>query len=283
MAPGETILLRNGDLGAIVTTTFGMTITSLRRGSGPELLYSTTARTIRPYPLGARGEESAATVAPLLFGGWFEMNPTAGLPHGPRRAREYYHGEAVRRSWTVVDRGPDFVEAGIEAWSAPLTLNRRIAVHDGGVSATTTIRNTGDDSVVISPGEHPCFRRTVFAGGRIDNDAWADARRPPTPIPASPNSSSGNARLRGPTAVTLRAQDGRAVVVQPDSAAHDVVEVWWNFAPAPATESVSAESTSPDDWDCLAIEPLSPETPLAAGEIFTSTTTILVGDEWRTP
>lgn len=269
----DIVHLRAGELEAEIMPGLGMTVVSLRRGSGPQLLYVTNMRIPRPVLLGPPGPESAATLAPLLLGGWFEMNPTAGLPSNSSGAAAYFHGEAIRKPWTVIDHGPDFLKARSTACGDALALARRISVEAGRLVVATQIRNVGTNSVTISPGEHPCFPRELFAGGRLENETLEIASNPSSLIPPSADSSSGNAtlRLRGP--VTLRARDGRSLIVEPDGQAHQTVGVWWNYVDDP-------NPTSPERWDCLAVEPLTHERALEPGETFNSKTALVVGAEW---
>jgi galactose mutarotase-like enzyme len=259
----------------------GMTIVSLRlRGTQENVLWErdrdrhpTVSRDIGPP-----GQPSIDTLHGLFVGGWFEMSPHAGLP-GVLDGREtMLHGEAPRLPWDV-----DVVESGVlEASTAcvryPLELRRRLELDGARVSVSSTIRNTGADSVTITHGEHPCFSRDVFSGGTIAVNARRAYVPPPLDVdnaslqegeftwPHAPAASGGHVdasqipveadgahdhialELAEPW-VMLTTALGHRITLELRLDTHPYVLVWMNYR-APSKPSLGK-------WDVFAIEPMT--------------------------
>lgn len=151
----------------------------------------------------------------LLVGGWFPMIPNAGLPGG--RPELWMHGEAARLSWEVIGGGPAQCTAAVLLPSSNLFVERTVTVLGSRIRTQTVVSNNGHRSVLFAPGEHPCFSRSAFQGGRIvvteGAQAWATA-------PAQPSAASfaEGDRFSWPDArlVTGGTGDAGAVPREPD-------------------------------------------------------------------
>lgn len=267
---GVTVSSRN--LSVRVEPDRGMTLVSLI--AGRELLWATD-----PAPdsairaLGEPGRSSGERLEAVLQGGWFEMTPNAGLPHRPDRPAAYFHGEAVRRSWRVVSHSATHLEAELRLSSEPIALRRRVEVQLDTVVVASELQNLGSDSRPVSPGEHPCFRRDVFAGGSLTvrGRPLGPAAVPGT-IPVHADGTSGNAAvgLTDP-AVILTAVDGLQVRMRVDLDSHRDLGIWWNYS--------RGDGVGIDAWDTIALEPLTrfqDEVLLAPGATYSSRTIVEV-------
>jgi galactose mutarotase-like enzyme len=164
------MLLRGETIEAEILPDFGMSIVSLRDGSGREQLWRRPD--FSPPPLsreiGPPGEPSTEAMFALWPGGWFEMSPHAGLPGELDGRLTMLHGEAARLPWEVLDSGPSHLEAGVDAVHEPLRLRRRIEAEGDALLLHSRIENHGDAPVEVCHGEHPAFSRVDFAGARIE-------------------------------------------------------------------------------------------------------------------
>jgi galactose mutarotase-like enzyme len=100
----------------------------------------------------------------ILAGGWFTMIPNAGLP-GMRNM--WMHGEAARVTWHVAAVGDSHCTCRIRLPYSGLFVERTVVLEDATVRTYTRVANIGREDVAFAPGEHPCFPRRGFAGGRI--------------------------------------------------------------------------------------------------------------------
>jgi hypothetical protein len=156
-----------------------------------------------------------------------------------------FHGELNRLPWEVVDRGPTWIEACVETGRSPFAVQRRVAVDRGELRVDTAIANVGAAPASYIYGERPCLWRETFAGGRL----LLDARSAWVPAPSFT-----------PERAVLRPGErfGRELALELDLAAtpHLLLSVAY------------------DDWDMLAVEPVSApgrgvEDAVAAGAVHT--------------
>ncbi|HEY0871581.1 MAG TPA: hypothetical protein VGD55_14380, partial [Acidothermaceae bacterium] len=89
------------------------------------------------------------------------------------------HGEIARLPWTVTAVDDVSITARVNTVSPSWQVKRTVAMTDVGFTLHTEAVNTSEASLLCSYGEHPCFARDVFAGGRID--LAASAAFVPTP------------------------------------------------------------------------------------------------------
>jgi len=167
MAP---MLLRGETIVAEILPDFGMSIVSLRDGSGRERLWRRPDFTAprRTRDIGPPGEPSIEAMFALWPGGWFEMSPHAGMP-GLLDGREtMLHGEAARLPWEVVDAGPSHIEAEADCVHEPLRLRRRVEAEGDELRLRSSVENRGGEPVEVCHGEHPVFARADHAGARIE-------------------------------------------------------------------------------------------------------------------
>lgn len=296
--------LANRSVAVDVLPEHGMTISRIARTSGgPNILWERPAHNAvapRSRDLGPAGEPSIATLHDLLIGGWFEMSPQAGLP-GVLDGREtMLHGEASRLPWQVAGTGETWIEATLSTVAEPLELSRRIELDGPAVRVSSTIDNRGEHPVSITHGEHPCFARGVFAGGRLSLQAETATVLPPLDPPSArlvagefrwpfaPHRDGGVADLSAiPSAadrshdhvsirladprVELRTPTGLRVTLEVDLTCHPHLLRWTNYA-APGKPGLG-------EWDVFALEPMSaPGTAIGDAVRAGAVTRLAAGD-----
>lgn len=257
----------------------GMTVEALRI-DGENLLWERPDHVPPPLSraLGPSGAASIESLHDLLIGGWFEMSPHAGLPGELDGAETMLHGEATRLPWNVEHCDATCLAASVRTVRWPLLLRREISIEAGRVCARSEITNEAEADLLVTHGEHPCFDRRLFAGGRLLLDAessevlapldprHASAPAGPFQWPLAPARSGGvvdfsavpeaangchdhvAVKLAGP-AIVLRSGAGHELALELDLEAHPYVLLWRNF-----------QASSPPGfgaWDVLAIEPTS--------------------------
>lgn len=223
----QPISIGSGSLSIQCYPQHGFAITSIvAREHGTELLWRSPLTLPRELgsELGESGDVSGlAFDRDVLLGGWFSMFPTAGHP-GSFDDR-WMHGEAPRVSWMVESQSDSHVECTVTLPSSGLNVRRRVSVSGNTVSVAVSAHNPMAQDRVITFGEHPCFPRELFAGGRVE-------------LPGSPHAEVGPAIqpaasvFRHPDAFewpTTTGPDGRpmdagSIPGQPDGR-HDHVSV----------------------------------------------------------
>lgn len=137
--------------------------------SGADALWQRPGHTPTPCSraLGPAGTASEQSFLDVFGGGWFEMFPEVGYTlEGDDTS--FLHGEVVRLPWTVTDHGPAHVEARVATLRRPLALTRRMELRDGVLHVSERIENVGMAPAPYTWGQHPCFSRATFAGGRLE-------------------------------------------------------------------------------------------------------------------
>jgi len=219
------------------------------------------------------GPQSLDSFWDIFAGGWFPMFPAAGFTGELDGAPTTFHGELNRLPWEVVERGPSWIAARVETVRAPFAVVRRVALEGGELRVETAVENTGPAPASYMYGEHPCLWRTTFAGGRLLLDAaraWVPAPsftperailRPgerfdwPTAaghagpvdlslVPAQPDGRRDHAcvELADPSIRVTAPRFGRELTIEVDLA---------------ATPYLLLSSGFDDEWDMLAVEPIS--------------------------
>jgi galactose mutarotase-like enzyme len=235
------------------------------------------------------GPASIDTFWDVFAGGWFPMFPAAGFTGELDGAPTLFHGELNRLPWNVVDRGPTWIEGRAETVRSPFAVQRRVAVDRGELRVDTAIANVGAAPASYVYGEHPCLWRATFAGGRLlldACDAWVPA---PSFTPERAVLRPGE-RFAWPEApgfdepldlsVVPKRRDGRRDHACVDLAAPLIRVTAPGFGRELALELDLAAtphlllSFAYDDWDMLAIEPVSApgrgiEDAVAAGAVRT--------------
>jgi galactose mutarotase-like enzyme len=241
---------------------------------------SAASRTLPPP-----GPDSIDSFYDLFAGGWFAMFPAAGFTGELDGAPTHFHGELNRLPWDVLDRGPTWLEARVETVRSPFVVRRRVELVRGELRVENTIESSARASYVY--GEHPCLWRQTFAGGRLElvaRDAWVPApsftpeqavlrpgerfawpnapgRRGPLDLSAVPDRPDGRrdhacVELGSPVVRVTSPRLGRALVLELDL----------------ETTPYLLLSFAYDDWDMLAVEPVSApgrgvEDAIAAGRV----------------
>ena len=167
--PGQ-VTLTNDALEVTCAPAQGFSISSLvDRASGAEALWRRPGFTPAPCSrqLGPAGEASGQGFLDVFSGGWFEMFPEVGytLEGDPT---SLVHGEVVRLPWELLDRGPAHVEARVATVRRPLALTRRMTLDGPTLRVRERIENVGAAAAPYTWGQHPCFARATFAGGRLE-------------------------------------------------------------------------------------------------------------------
>lgn len=261
--------------------------------------------------LGPAGPPSAETFHDLFVGGWFAMFPTLGFVAELDGRPAHFHGELARLPWETVARGERSLEARVETVSAPFAVVRRVVLGGGELRVETEIVNTSRAPASFLFGEHPCFARETFAGGRLElaardgcvpSPAYLPERAllrpgaridwPHAPgrrggvdlscVPARPDGRADHAclELAGPRMRLTAPGFGRALELEHDLDATPYAQLAMNYG---------------EGWDMLAIEPLSAPVfgtqtatgalrRLDAGAAFRTATTLRwTDDERRSP
>jgi galactose mutarotase-like enzyme len=174
----DPVVLHNPHLRVTAHPVHGFHITELtERAGGANLLWTRNVPvTAVGSDLGPAGEASIRTFDDHLFlGGWFLMFPNAGLPSPDDPEPTWMHGEAARLPWQVVGHTAETVTA--EVHTSDFRVRRTLHLSGATLTVSTTATNTTSRPRDVSFGEHPCFDRAQFAGGRLELDA-AGARVP---------------------------------------------------------------------------------------------------------
>jgi galactose mutarotase-like enzyme len=241
----------------------GMVVTAMiDRATGADALWvrpnfepATIARTI-----GEAGAASIETFMDIFVGGWFEMFPSAGIPGTAEGPLSVMHGEVARVPWDEVERSATRLVCETTTLRTPFAVRRTLEVAGATLRSTTEVRNHGEEPAPYLWGQHPCFRRETFAGGRIHLEvAAADVPTPPfdaansrlrcepfdwplataneggdvdlSEIPAAADGRHDHILLR-PASTTARITApaiGREVVFEFGSAPHHTVLLWQDF------------------------------------------------------
>jgi galactose mutarotase-like enzyme len=117
--------------------------------------------------LGSPGAASVHSFMDIFVGGWFPMFPSVAHAGSHGGAFALLHGEAARLPWTVTDATETSVAASVRTIRTPFEIDRAVALDGAEVVCRTRIRNVGREPAPFIWGEHPCFDRELFAGGRI--------------------------------------------------------------------------------------------------------------------
>jgi galactose mutarotase-like enzyme len=148
----------------------GFVVTSLvDRASGADALWTRPA--FEPAAverrLGSPGAASIESFMDIFVGGWFPMFPSVGHAGSHGGSFALLHGEAARLPWTVTDVTETSVAATLRTIRTPFAVERTLVLEGAEAICRTRIRNVGREPAPFMWGEHPCFDRELFAGGRI--------------------------------------------------------------------------------------------------------------------
>lgn len=139
-------------------------------------------------PLQEFTEPAAATAAgdpfdeTVFAGGWFGMFPNAGIP-GVADTNVQLHGTFPRHKWEVIDQGDTSLSCRLRAEG--FSAVRTVSLDGASVRVATTVTNEDVNSQEVSFGEHPCFDRSAFAGGRVELTAKSSFITPELSEPGS--------------------------------------------------------------------------------------------------
>jgi galactose mutarotase-like enzyme len=161
----------------------GMVITEFRdEATGANALWTRSGFTPATISrrIGTAGGPSIESFMDIFVGGWFEMFPSAGIPGSSSGALSVMHGEVARIPWDEVERSDSRLVCETTTLRTPFGVRRTLEVMDGTLRSRTEVVNLGSEPVPFLWGQHPCFRRETFRGGRIHVDvASADVPAPP--------------------------------------------------------------------------------------------------------
>jgi hypothetical protein len=165
------VVLKGDSLQLVCHPAYGFHLSSMvERQSGTELLWCSDREPTIHDRLGAPGAASIESWEQDVFiGGWFGMFPSCGLPSVRSELSTWMHGEVGRRAWTVsaLSDEPNRVEATLLMQSSPWKVKRSVVMTSRGFIMRTEAQNVGREALDSTFGEHPCFAREAFAGGRI--------------------------------------------------------------------------------------------------------------------
>ena len=250
------------------------------RASGQNILWNPPNAPLADLDgqIGPPGAESIETFDEgILAGGWFGMFPTAGLPGS--RSDLWMHGEAPRLPWVVRDATATSISCSVDLPVSGFHLERVVQLDGTRVTVSTTEVNQSGGPRSITFGEHPCFRRELFAGGRIvlqsGSHGWVATPEQPeaarfagdqpflwplvplttggvedaSAVPMFPDARQDHLVLKpaGSRLVVESPQLGCAVVIEYDPLAFQHALLWQHFLPP----------GSPWPGDVFAVEPSS--------------------------
>lgn len=262
----RTHVLRAGGVRVSVAPEHGCVIHRIDTGRG-NLLWHDGREPQRLRGSRLTGDASAAEFDDdVLIGGWFPMFPNAGLP----TADTQQHGWAPRVAWTVRERAEARLVAEVsgpflEGGTADVT--RDIEVCGGGLTVRSTVTNAGRTAGSFTWGEHPCFSRDSFAGGRAFLSAEDVAV-----LPEHMTSDAGHLARSVSGGVGGLASARGSVTLTDLSGTLGHWLAWWNYAAAdlPRADTFAWEpSTAPGMGLADAIRAGAVET-LEPGESFTA-------------
>lgn len=251
-ADAAPIVLDAGDgFTAVVAPHYGGVISSIRfSGLDEDLLWvrgDPKRLPSLPDQHAVAGHESAVEFDTRIFlGGWFLMFPTAGQP----AEDTYQHGWSGRVPWQVDAIRPHsvrlsatgaFGNGGLSRVSRSIQLSREGEMQS--VIVSTLVENIGESDGVFTAGEHPCFRRAVFAGG----EALLGAEKPEPIVVRIPVTADGRSRHNTAellTDVVIAAPLHGARLRHWQSAAYPHGTLWQNYS---STALPDADVVA---WEC---------------------------------
>lgn len=163
------VKLRTKELEVTCFPEHGFVIGSITSRPVGNVLWNPPGATFAPlgWDLGPPGDASVTSFdKDVLAGGWFLMFPSAGPP-GPGYDG-WMHGEAARLPWSMVSNDETHVRAQLETPISGFLLDRQVTLDGSVLRVETVAENVSGKIRSITFGEHPCLRRDVFAGGRIE-------------------------------------------------------------------------------------------------------------------
>lgn len=147
--------LSNGLLEAHVSPV-GMTLTSLSRLGGPNLLASADWKTPAPTTVTGTYGSSIADFHANYRGGWHLLFPNSGNACQVAGVDLPFHGEVASQRWTLTGVGAESITAQTVA-RLPLTISRRISLTGHSIRIEDDIANLSDLTIPYLLGHHPVF------------------------------------------------------------------------------------------------------------------------------
>lgn len=95
-------------------------------------------------------------------GGWQLMIPNAGFPSVNKYGAVGYHGEAWSNSWNVIKHESDQLIMETTLQSAPITIQRKVALNLQTLQVTDNVTNNSDVEIELVWGNHPAFSNTLI-------------------------------------------------------------------------------------------------------------------------
>jgi len=136
--------------------------------AGHDLLWTQPPAEAFSGKLGPRGESSVDSFHRSFPEGGSGCSRPQASQGGSRTSHTWHHGEAARLPWRVM--GPSDgtrIRAEILLRDDRLKLVRVLRLHRETLTVSSRVTNIGRTPIAWSAGEHPCFDRKAFAGGRI--------------------------------------------------------------------------------------------------------------------
>jgi galactose mutarotase-like enzyme len=234
----------------------------------------------------------------ILAGGWFTMFPTSGPVTGDDT--RWMHGELARISWDVVNHSPDQITCMATTPDTRFNVTRTVTLRTRKISTSTTAVSTAPHDIPATFGEHPCFRREIFAGGKIDaergSSAWVGSVGDPRHSQLQPHQTflwpdalthDGSATDRSSIPIGADGRHNHVVIAPPNgtvtltTGTRSGVRISWDtgtFSQALLWEHYKPAS-SPWDGDVLAVEPISAPSRTWDEAVAQGTTTIIRSGE----
>ncbi|MDA8290101.1 MAG: hypothetical protein M0Z33_00220 [Actinomycetota bacterium] len=181
------VVLASGELSVTLLPAKGGDIFRLVDvASGTDVLFKSPWG-LRPPPWA--GSTSMERFIEAYPGGWQLLLPNGGDECTYAGARLPYHGEAAVVPWELLDRRPGAATLGVALRTAPLSVERELAVEGPVLRITERVTNRSPDPYECMWSHHPAFGAPFLDGGcRLSvgcETVVADDRSPGTLLEAA--------------------------------------------------------------------------------------------------
>jgi galactose mutarotase-like enzyme len=133
-----------------------------------------------------------------LSGGWQLLLPHAGAPREEAGAHFGFHGDAGVSAWDVLRVAADSARFATSLISAPLEIERNVAVDDDRLTIEERVTNQSPEPASFSWGHHPTFGAPLLeAGARLEVSARGFRVDPMAPGPFASDAAGRWPQLAG--------------------------------------------------------------------------------------
>jgi hypothetical protein len=180
-------------------------------------------------------------------GGWQQLVPNAGEARVVDSVTRGFHGEAAVVPWMLEHSSDSVARLTVDLTTAPLRLDRQVALEGPLLSVQDTIRNLSPDPVEFMWVQHPVFGAPfVDEHARIHTGACvfiSDAEAPGTLLPANIVSAFPHASDLDGGSLDLRVVPGQDTAREVFGALADFADGWFSITSPTAGFAIRV------DWD----------------------------------